>query len=84
MERDDIDVRIGKRGQVVIPAIVRRRLRLRSGDLLNLIVDEDWPRLVLAPVPAHRLERFREAAAKFYEGIDVDDAINQLRDEWEQ
>ena len=84
MRREVIDVRIGKRGQVVIPAEVRRRFRLRDGDALELTIDEDEHRLVLKPIPAHRVERFRQAAAKLYEGVDIDQTIHALRDEWEQ
>ncbi len=83
MGHEVIDVRIGKRGQVVIPAKVRQALHLRDGDVLELIVEEDERRLVLKPVPSHRVERFRQAAATYYAGVDIDAAINQLRDEWE-
>jgi len=81
--QEDIEVRIGKRGRVVIPAEVRRRLHLRDGDVLALTIDEDQNRLELQPVPLYRIERFRQVAAKYYEGVDVDAALNQLRDEWE-
>jgi len=58
-------------------------LHLRDGDVLTLTIDEDQSRLELRSVPSRRVERFRQAAARFYEGVDIDAAIDQLRDEWE-
>lgn len=44
-------LRLGARGRVVLPADLRRRLRLRTGDRLTVTEGPDG-RLVLAPLAA--------------------------------
>jgi len=42
-----MQTRVSSKGQVVIPAPVRRRLGIRAGDSLEIVVEND--RVVLAP-----------------------------------
>lgn len=84
VRRQIFDVRIGKRGQVVIPAEVRRSLGLAEGDLLQLTVSDEGQELGLKRIPSDPVERLRRAAARFYEGVDVDAYIDGLREEWER
>lgn len=43
-----ISVRLGDRGRLVLPAVVRRQLQLRAGERLLLMVDSGSIRLVPA------------------------------------
>ncbi len=50
-------VRLDSKGRVVIPSEARRRLGLREGSLLRVIVDEESGRIILEPVGSNA-ERF--------------------------
>ncbi len=76
-----MDVKVGKRAQVVIPAAVRHRLDIREGDTMRLEVDDEG-RLVLERLPRDPLERLREVGARYYAGVDAVDEQRALRDEW--
>ena len=75
-----MDVRIGQRAQVVIPAELRRRMGVRDGDLLHAEIDEHG-RLVLEKVEPDPVLRLVEAGRGLY---DEDPVAYQrtLRDEW--
>jgi AbrB family looped-hinge helix DNA binding protein len=47
-----MQTRVSTKGQIVLPAPIRRRLGIRSGDPLNVAVEED--RIVLTPVSEAR------------------------------
>lgn len=76
-----MDIRIGKRAQMVIPAALRRRLGVDEGDMLRAEID-DAGRLILEPVPSNPVERLRRAGAGIYDDIDAVREQRRLRDEW--
>lgn len=76
-----MDVRVGKRAQVVIPAVLRRQMGVQDGDLLHAELDEHG-RLVLEKVLDNPLERLLEAGRGLYVGDPVE-LQRTLRDEWE-
>jgi AbrB family looped-hinge helix DNA binding protein len=78
-----VDVLIGKRAQVVIPAAVRRRLGLQEGDRLHLQVD-DQDRIILQRAPRDPVDRLRAAGVSAYEGVDPVVVQRELRDEWDR
>lgn len=78
-----MDVRIGRRAQVVIPLEARRRLNLVEGDVLHVEID-DRGRLVLERVPRDPLERLQQAAASLFTGIDAVAEQQRLRVELER
>lgn len=84
VRRQIFDVRIGKRGQVVIPAEVRRSLGLAEGDLLQLTVSDEGQELGLKRIPSDPVERLRRALKGCFDGVDVQEYIDELRDEWER
>lgn len=74
------DVRIGKRGTIVIPADIRHELGLEEGDVMALTVGEDGA-MRLKAVPADPLERLRQAFGGIFAGIDPVEYQRSLRDE---
>ena len=82
MSTSEVDIRIGRRAQLVIPVALRRRLGVEEGDILRAEIDERG-RLVLEPVPADPVERLRRAGAGLYEGLDGIEEQRRLRQEWE-
>ena len=76
-----MDVRVGKRAQVVIPAAIRRRMGVTDGDLLHAELDEHG-RLILEKVHANPLERLIAAGSNLFEG-DAVQIQRALRDEWD-
>lgn len=78
-----MDVKIGQRGQVVIPVEVRRRQGIEPGDLLHLEVDERG-RLILEPLDKDPVRRLREAGAGLFTDVDPVEEQRRLRTEWER
>jgi AbrB family looped-hinge helix DNA binding protein len=74
------DVRIGKRGAIVIPAEIRQQLGLEEGDVLALHVEEDGS-FNLKAVPADPGERLRKAIRHGFEGVDPVAYQRSIRDE---
>ncbi|MPZ86986.1 MAG: AbrB/MazE/SpoVT family DNA-binding domain-containing protein [Nitriliruptorales bacterium] len=61
-----VEVRVGKRAQVVIPASVRTRLGIQEGDVLHLEVDAEG-RVLLTRVPEDPVERLLRAGSGLLE-----------------
>ena len=78
-----MDVLVGRRAQVVIPAAIREKLAIKEGDKLRLDVDDDG-RIVLTPVSSDPIERFLRAGAGIFDGVDPVEYQRELRDEWEE
>ena len=76
-----MDVRVGKRAQVVIPAVLRRRMGVKDGDLLHADLD-DQGRLVLERVEPDPLRRLSDAGRGLWHGDDPVQAQRALRSEW--
>ena len=76
-----MDVRIGKRAQVVIPAVLRRRMGVRDGDLLHAEVDAAG-RLILERVDADPLRRLTAAGQGLWNMSDPVLVQDELRQEW--
>ncbi len=77
----DMDVRVGSRAQVVIPAALRRQMGVTDGDLLHAEVDEQG-RLILQKIPSHPLERLLSAGRDLFEGDPVE-IQRVLREDWD-
>ena len=75
-----MDVRVGKRAQVVIPAVLRRQMGVADGDVLHAELD-DQGRLVLEKVHQDPLARLLEVGRGLHEGDPVD-GQRLLREEW--
>jgi len=78
----DMDVRVGKRAQVVIPAVLRRRMGVTDGDLLHAEVD-DQGRLILERVHPDPVQRLADAGRGLWGGDDPVKEQRALRDDWE-
>lgn len=76
----DVDVRVGKRAQVVIPAVLRRKMGVHDGDLLHAELDERG-RLILEKVPDDPFERLVAAGRDLFVG-DPLQLQEALRDDW--
>lgn len=61
-----MDVRVGQRAQVVIPAELRRRMGVRDGDVLHAELDEQG-RLVLEKVDPDPVARLLQAGRGLYD-----------------
>ena len=76
-----MDVRVGQRAQVVIPAVLRRKMGVQDGDLLHAEVD-DRGRLVLEKVDPDPVQRLLAAGSGLYDGPDALAQQRELRAEW--
>ncbi len=76
-----MDIRVGRRAQIVIPAAIRRQLGIGEGDLLHAEVDAAG-RLVLEPVAKDPVARLRAAGRGLYDAVDAVAEQRALRSEW--
>lgn len=76
-----MDVKVGQRAQVVIPAELRRRMGVQDGDVLHAELD-DLGRLVLEKVDPDPVRRLLQAGTGLYDGLDGLDYQRELRQEW--
>lgn len=76
-----MDVRVGKRAQVVIPAVLRHQMGVSDGDLLHAEVD-DRGRLILQRTGTDPVDRLIAAGTGLWSGEDGVPAQRALRDEW--
>jgi len=76
-----VEVRVGQRAQVVIPAVLRRRMGVQDGDVLHIELD-DRGRLVMEKVDADPVRRLLQAGRSVYEGIDGVHYQQAVRREW--
>lgn len=80
------DTRVSKRNQTVVPAKIRRALRIKSGDQLSwrLIPSEKQPKILVEPKPKDWAQYTRGLGKKVWENIDADKYLQTLRQEWEE
>lgn len=74
-------IRLGRRGQMVLPAEIRRALDLEEGDELLLAL---WPdgRVILRPRPSNYTESLAGAGLAAWRGIDPIDYQRGERATW--
>lgn len=76
-----MEVRVGQRAQVVIPAVLRRAMGVKDGDVLHVELDERG-RLVLEKVDPDPVQRLLQAGRGLYRGVDGVDYQRAVRREW--
>lgn len=76
-----MDIRVGQRAQVVIPAALRRQMGVRDGDLLHAELDAEG-RLVLTKVENDPVARLLDAGRDLFTEEDAVAYQRSLREEW--
>ena len=76
-------VRVGKKGQVVIPGYIRKSLNLDENSILSIYLDLNEDKVIL--IPANKLGSLTRGMLKGTCGSsreEVDKYINKERDTW--
>ena len=73
-------VKVSRRYQIAVPAIVRSELNIQSGDLL--IVDVQDGMLILLPKPENYTQKLAGLHKEIWEGIEAGEYIEQERQVW--
>ncbi len=76
-------VRVGKKGQIVIPGYIRKNLELRENSILTIFMDED--RVVL--IPANKIGQMTRGMLKGTWGSSKEEIEKYVREErksWER
>ncbi len=76
-------VRVGKRAQIVIPAVIRRSMGVSDGDVLDAHLDDEG-RLVLERIDPDPLRRLGEAGRGLWHGADPVGEQRAFRAEWDR
>jgi AbrB family looped-hinge helix DNA binding protein len=76
-----LSIRIGKRGQIVLPIEARRRLGLNEGDQLLMLVAKDGVMTIL-PRPTSFTEALAGIGADTWRGVDPVAYQREERDSW--
>ena len=78
-------VRVGKKGQVVIPEYIRKSLNLDENSILSIYLDLNEDKVIL--IPANKLGTQTRGMLKGTWGStreEVDNYINKERDSWDR
>lgn len=73
-------VKVSNRFQIAVPAIARRKLRIKRGD--RLLVDVREGSVVLIPEPADYVEHLRGLHQDLWDGVDPQDYVRREREAW--
>ena len=73
-------VKVSKRFQIVVPAIARQQLNIRSGD--RLIVDIQDGILILLPEPDDYAQYLAGFHQEIWKGISTQQYLNEERKSW--
>ncbi len=74
-------VKVGSKNQIAVPSAVRQKLDIGPGDYLLVSI---WDQCItMIPEPESYAEALRGLHKEIWEGIDVEEYINQERDAWE-
>lgn len=73
-------VRVSSKHQIAVPAAVRQRLKIKSGDHLLVEVRDDH--IVLVPEPSDYAEHLRGLHREIWQGVDPQQFIDDERDAW--
>lgn len=73
-------VKVSSKHQIAVPAAVRRRLAIDSGD--HLVVEIQDGVIVLIPEPKDPVEELKGLGREIWEDVDIQDYIDQERDAW--
>lgn len=81
-----INTRISSKHQVVVPAKIRKSLKLQAGDRLSwrIIKVGNKSKILAEPQPKNWAEYSLGLGKNIWKNIDIDEYINNLRDEWER
>lgn len=76
---------LSSKNQVVIPAQIRRALKLSSGDQLlwHVAHINDQAKVVAEPMPKHWATAMKGLGKDLWKKISIDDYIAVLRNEWQ-
>lgn len=77
---EPITVKVNKRYQIAVPAAVRDRLNMHSGD--RLLVDIQDGMIVLLPQPADYTGHLSGLYQKIWEGVDSESYLRGEREGW--
>ena len=72
--------KLSKKAQLVLPASIRRRLKIRPGDRLLLEVEDDH--VILRKAPRSDVEALGEYRSDLWKGYA--EKFGRTRDEWDQ
>ncbi len=74
-------VRLGAKGQIVVPKAVREQLGLKEGDALMLMVEGQ--RVILRARPASFTKAMNGLHKEIWEGVDIDKWLDEERSSWD-
>jgi len=71
--------KLSSKSQVVIPADIRRRLRVRPGDVLEMNIKDDS--VIIRKAPASYVKELESCVSDLWQGYEKE--LQRERDEWE-
>ena len=73
-------LKIGKKSQIVLPASIRKKLRISEGD--EIIILSIGNTIVLVPKPKKYADYMKGLHAEIWQEDNPDLYVNKLREEW--
>lgn len=75
-----VRVKISSKNQIAVPAEVRKKLQVGSGDYLILNIQDDT--VVMMPEPRSFSEYMRGLHSEIWQGVDPDEYVRREHEEW--
>jgi AbrB family looped-hinge helix DNA binding protein len=73
-------VKVSRRYQIAVPAVVRQQLNIQSGD--RLLVDVQDGMIILLPQPENYAQQLAGLHHEIWEGVDAQKYIDEERRTW--
>lgn len=77
-----VRVKVSNKNQIAVPAEVRKKLHIKSGDYL--LVDIRGNYVVLVPEPQDYSQRLRGLHREIWEGIEPQEHFQEEREAWQR
>lgn len=76
---------ISSKNQIVVPAAIRRALKLNPGDTINwrLLKTGENPKAIAEPEPKNWAKHTRGLGQDLWQDTNIESYINTLRSEWQ-
>jgi len=72
--------RLSTKSQVVIPVSIRKSLKLRPGDVLEIEMEDE--QIIMRKAPGSALEQLLECTSDIWKGYDRE--LETIREEWDK
>jgi AbrB family looped-hinge helix DNA binding protein len=76
-----IRIKVNNKNQIILPASIRKHLRIKSGD--HVFIEVRGNTVILTPEPRNHSKRLRGLHREMWDDIDPVEYVRRERDAWD-